>query len=264
MQQKMQPKKPADDANRPWGAFTVDVEDYYQVSAFEGGIDRSQWSVMESRVVPSTQRLLALLRRHNVTATFFVLGWVAEHFPELVREIHNDGHEVGSHSYWHRLIYQQTPAEFREDLRRSRDVLEEIIGVPVTAYRAPSFSITESSSWAFEILVEEGFESDSSVFPIVHDRYGIPGANPRIHAVDTPAGELIEFPPSVMKLWMLNLPVGGGGYFRLYPSLLTRLGLSMASKGGTHPFTQCSTGCEGNSPKAIPSPPTRSPGCPGF
>ena len=146
------------------------------MSAFEKHVRRDQWDRWESRVEANTHRILQLLDRHGVKATFFVLGWVGERYPQLVRDIHACGHEIGSHGYWHRLIYEQTPEEFRADLRRSRDVLQEAIGQPVTAHRAASFSITRQSLWALEILVEEGFLVDSSVFPIRHDRYGIPGA----------------------------------------------------------------------------------------
>jgi polysaccharide deacetylase family protein (PEP-CTERM system associated) len=198
-------------------AFTVDVEDYYQVSGFETTIGRNAWDSFESRVVANTQRLLDLMDRHDVHGTFFVLGWVAEHHARLVEEIHQRGHEIGSHSYWHRLVYKHTPAEFREDLRRSRDALEDIVGKPIIAYRAPSFSITDQSLWALEILVEEGFQIDSSVFPIHHDRYGIPDARRGPHRLQTPSGAIWEFPPTVARLAGLNFPVGGGGYFRLFP-----------------------------------------------
>jgi polysaccharide deacetylase family protein (PEP-CTERM system associated) len=198
-------------------AFTVDVEDYFQVSGFEAIIQRSAWRGFESRVIANTLRLLDLMDRHGVQGTFFILGWVADHYPGLVREIHERGHEIGSHSYWHRLVYEQTADEFRDDLCRSRNVIEDIIGVPVTAYRAPSFSITQRSMWALEILVEEGFTMDSSVVPIHHDRYGIPGAKRGPHMLKTPSGSILEFPPSVARFAGLNLPVGGGGYFRLFP-----------------------------------------------
>jgi len=198
-------------------AFTVDVEDYFQVTAFERDIPRSQWPDFPSRVVQSTQRLLELLARHRVQGTFFVLGWTAERFPQLVREIHAAGHEIGSHSYWHRLIYEQTPDEFRDDLRRSRDVLTDIIGENITCYRAPTFSITGKSWWALEILVEEGFTVDSSVFPVQHHRYGVPDAERGIHKIHTPSGCITEFPPSTVRLFGRNLPVAGGGYFRLMP-----------------------------------------------
>lgn len=197
--------------------FTVDVEDYFQVSAFEKHVDRARWGEWESRVAANTRRVLDTLERHQVRATFFILGWTAERQPELVREIHARGHEIGSHGYWHRLIYGQSPAEFRADLRRSRDVLQDAIGCRVTAHRAASFSITRQSLWALEILVEEGFLADSSVFPVRHDRYGIPDAQPGPHRLETPAGSIWEFPPSVVRFAGMNLPVGGGGYFRLFP-----------------------------------------------
>jgi len=202
-------------------AFTVDVEDYFQVTAFERHIRRDDWSTFESRVARGTYRLLDLLARHNTRATFYVLGWVAERFPELVREIQSAGHELGSHSYWHRLVYHLSPDEFREDLVLSLRILEGITGQAVANYRAPSFSITRRSLWALDILAEHGITCDSSVFPIHHDRYGVPGAQRHIHRLDTPAGPLWEFPPSVSRVSGVNLPVSGGGYFRLYPLSLT-------------------------------------------
>jgi polysaccharide deacetylase family protein (PEP-CTERM system associated) len=223
-------------------AFTVDVEDYYHVSAFERSIARSAWGTFESRVVANTQRLLDLLARHQVRGTFFVLGWVADKFPRLVREIIAGGHEVGSHSYWHRLVYETSPLEFREDLRRSIRAIEDAGGVRVECYRAPSFSITRRSLWALEILAEEGIRIDSSIFPVRHDRYGIPDAEPSIHVRSTPAGTLMEFPPAVARLGGLRLPVGGGGYFRLYPLWLTKHCLRQINAQGrpfmfyTHPW----------------------------
>jgi len=204
-------------------AFTVDVEDYFQVTGFEQHIPRTAWSSYPSRVVPNTQRLLELLARKNVRATFFVLGWVADHHPNLVREIQRCGHEIGSHSYWHRLIYSQTPDEFREDLRQSKAAIENAAGLPVTSFRAPSFSITQKSLWALDILAEEGFASDSSIVPARHDRYGILGAECGLHDISTAAGPLREFPPSVAQLAGMSLPIGGGGYFRLYPWAMTYL-----------------------------------------
>jgi polysaccharide deacetylase family protein (PEP-CTERM system associated) len=198
-------------------ALTIDVEDYFQVSAFEHDVDRTTWDQYESRVVANTHRILQLLRDRGVKATFFVLGWIAERFPKLVHDIHSEGHEVASHGYWHRLIYQQTRDEFREDIVRSREVLEGITGEPIVSYRAPSFSITKRSLWAIQILAEERFQIDSSIYPVYHDRYGIPDANPRIHSIETEAGNIWEFPVAVHKLGPLNLPVSGGGYFRLYP-----------------------------------------------
>jgi polysaccharide deacetylase family protein (PEP-CTERM system associated) len=217
-------------------AFTVDVEDYFQVSAFERQIGRDRWGEYESRVVGSTRRLLELLKRHEVKATFFVLGWVAERYPDLVREIDAAGHELASHGYWHRLIYDQTPDEFREDLCRARDLLADLIGRPVVAYRAPSFSIIERSRWALDILAEEGFTIDSSIYPIHHDRYGLPGAPPHLHRLETGAGPLWEFPPSSIRVAGKNIPVGGGGYFRLYPIWLTSRWLAQINRRQQQPF----------------------------
>ena len=213
-------------------ALTIDVEDYFQVSAFESHVRREDWDRWESRVVANTRRLLEMLGRRGVKATFFVLGWVAEHHPELVREIHAGGHKIGSHGHWHRLIYRQSPQEFREDLRRSRDVLQEAIGRPVSAYRAASFSITEKSLWALEILVEEGFSVDSSIFPIHHDRYGIPGTPPRLHRRTTPVGESLGVPSFGREAGVAQR---AGERGRLLPAVSVRLEattVSAASTGG--------------------------------
>ena len=217
-------------------ALTIDVEDYFHVSAFADRISTDQWSNFESRVVPNTRRLLAILDQHQTRATFFVLGWVADQYPSLVCEIHRAGHEIGCHSYWHKLVYNLTPDEFRADLCRSRNALQDIIGESVTLYRAPSFSITRNSWWSYEVLAEEGFTVDSSVFPIVHDRYGIPDAEPRPHWVETPAGVICEFPAAVRRFCGMNVPVSGGGYFRLYPSKLNEFLLSQVNRSGI-PFT---------------------------
>jgi polysaccharide deacetylase family protein (PEP-CTERM system associated) len=217
-------------------ALTIDVEDYFHVSGFESCVDRSQWDEFPARVGPSTRKLLHILQEAGVRATFFVLGWVAERQPKLVRAIRDEGHEVGCHSFWHRLIYTQTPEEFRRDLRRARGVLEDALGEAVTLYRAPSFSITGQSLWALDILAEEGFTLDSSIYPIRHDRYGIPGT-PRIpHRLARPSGTLWEFPPPVCSFLGHSLPVGGGGYFRLYPYALTRRGLNQINGTGC-PFS---------------------------
>ncbi len=217
-------------------AFTVDVEDYYHVSAFERHVRREDWESYESRVADSTRRLIDLLARHNTRATFFVLGWVAKRFPELVRQIHAAGHELASHSFWHRLVYELSPAEFRQDLRDSRSALEDAAGVAVTAYRAPSFSITKRSLWALDVLAEEGFQVDSSIFPIYHDRYGMPDAPPALHQRATAAGTLWEFPPSIVRLAGMNLPVSGGGYFRLYPLAVSLRALARINRRGRRPF----------------------------
>lgn len=201
--------------------FSVDVEDYFQVSGFERHIARSDWHQFESRVVPNTLRLLELLEQKGVKATFFVLGWVAEHFPQLVRRIHAAGHELGSHGYWHELVYTLTQDKFREDVRRSKAAIEDAAGVSVNCYRAPSFSITKKSLWALDVLVQEGFACDSSIFPVKRDRYGMADCPPGIHVIDTPSGPITEFPMTSIRYGKVALPVGGGGYFRLYPYAVT-------------------------------------------
>ncbi|MBX7074756.1 MAG: DUF3473 domain-containing protein [Pirellulales bacterium] len=224
-------------------AFTVDVEDYYHVSAFERVVDRASWGERESRVERNTERLLELLAAREVSGTFFVLGWVARRFPALVRRIAEAGHELASHSFWHRLVYELSPEEFRRDLRDSRSAIEDASGHAVTSYRAPSFSITQASLWALDILAEEGFDCDSSVFPIHHDRYGIPNADRFLHRRQTAAGPLWEFPATTARWGSVNLPIAGGGYFRLYPWTVTaRMLRSFAATTGepfvfyTHPW----------------------------
>ncbi|MHB8975008.1 MAG: XrtA system polysaccharide deacetylase [Pirellulaceae bacterium] len=217
-------------------AFSVDVEDYFQVSAFEKHVPRASWASIPSRVVNSTRRILELLDRHQTKATFFILGWTARNYPELVREIDAAGHELGSHSYWHQLVYELTPEQFRADLTDSRKAIEDAAGRRVVIYRAPSFSITHRSLWALEILAEEGFQIDSSIYPIHHDRYGMPNAETRIHQITTGSGPIWEFPPAVVRFGGLNLPVSGGGYFRLYPLALTVQGLRRINRRHDRPF----------------------------
>jgi len=217
-------------------ALTVDVEDYFQVTSFEDVVPRSQWASRESRVVASTERLLELFAKHGVRGTFFVLGWVAERFPELVRRIDAAGHELGCHSFWHRLIYDLSPQEFRDDVRRAKRAIEDASGRRVSAFRAPSFSITRRSMWALEVLVEEGFTIDSSIFPTTHDRYGVSGAEPQAHLVETPSGPIAELPMTVVKFGRVAMPVGGGGYFRLYPLALTRRLLARVNLVHARPF----------------------------
>jgi polysaccharide deacetylase family protein (PEP-CTERM system associated) len=206
-------------------AMTVDVEDYFHVSAFAGVVPRSQWPVLESRVCRNTSRLLDILEQAGVHATFFVLGWVAERFPTLVKEIHGAGHELASHSFDHGLVYDKSPDAFRDDLRRAKMAIEQAAGVAVRGYRAPSYSITERSLWALDILVDEGYTYDSSIYPIRHDRYGIPSWPRHIQRVDRLDGSIWELPGSTVRHWGMNLPMGGGGYFRLLPYWWTRNGI---------------------------------------
>ncbi len=202
--------------------MTVDVEDYFHVHAFSGVIDRGNWDSYPSRVVINTLRLLELFARYRVTATFFVLGWVAKKFPRLISDISSGGHEVGCHGFGHQVIYGGTPAEFRDDLRLAKAAVEDATGLVVRSYRAPSYSITSNTLWALDVLGEEGFVYDSSIFPVMHDNYGIPAAPrfPHIHTL-TGGHHLKEFPPSTIRLMGINLPVAGGGYLRLLPYKVT-------------------------------------------
>ena len=207
-------------------ALTVDVEDYFHVSAFAEAIRREDWDRIEPRYEANTRRVLGMFGESGVRATFFVLGWVAERSPHLVRQIAEAGHEVACHGYSHQLVYRQTRAEFEAETRLSKRILEDAAGCPVTGYRAASYSITRDSLWALDVLLEAGFEYDSSVFPVRHDRYGIPDAPTLPTAVTTPGGgTIVEFPLSVARWGGLNVPVAGGGYFRLFPYAVTRAGL---------------------------------------
>lgn len=219
-----------------FNALTIDVEDYYQVSGFESVVRFEDWDRYESRVERNTNRLLDLLGEYRTEATFFVLGWVAERHPHLVRTIKQCGHEVASHGYAHQRIYTQTPDQFRRETRRSKQILEDAIGQPIIGYRAASYSITKESLWALDVLEEEGFQYDSSIFPIHHDRYGIPGCTRFCHRVsECRGGSLVEFPPSTLRLAGLNIPIGGGGYFRLFPYAFTRWGLRQLNEREQQP-----------------------------
>jgi polysaccharide deacetylase family protein (PEP-CTERM system associated) len=204
--------------------LSVDVEDYFQVEAFAGLVNRESWDQWPSRVVANTQRVLDLFDEHNAKATFFFVGWVAARFPHLVREVQSRGHELACHSYWHRTVYGLTPEEFRQDTRQAKNAIEDATGVRVTGYRAPSWSITKSCLWALDILAEEGFAYDSSIYPIHHDLYGVPGAQrfPYTHAC-TNGLELREFPPATLRFLGTNFPAAGGGYLRIFPSAITEL-----------------------------------------
>ena len=223
-------------------ALTVDVEDYFQVSAFESRVSRARWDRYESRVVRNTETLLRLFDECHVRGTFFILGWVAERYPELVKRIASDGHELASHGYWHRLVYDMTPEEFASDLRSCHEAIVSAAGVEVRAYRAPSFSITERSLWGLRVLAEQGYQYDSSVFPMRgHDRYGYADGLKEIHEIRTTAGILIEFPPTVGTLFRVPLPVGGG-YFRILPMTMTCRSIAASRAAGrpamfyTHPW----------------------------
>lgn len=218
--------------------LSIDVEDYFQVSAFEAISPASTWGTRESRVERNTDKILSVLSMHSVKATFFVLGWVAQQFPDLVKRIASDGHEVASHGYGHQRVCNQSRQEFREDIRRSKNLLEDITGKPVFGYRAPSYSISRDTFWAFDELCEANYLYDSSVFPIRHDFYGIPDwqrfASAAVKVAENDwqpgvaaTGELsiMELPITTVQLAGRNFPIAGGGYFRLLPYEITRLGL---------------------------------------
>ena len=214
------------DEGRPVSAFTVDVEDYYHVEAFSDVVRRRDWEKLEVRILVATERLLDLLARHRVRATFFVLGWVAERWPRLVTDCQRAGHELAVHGYDHRPVTAQSATEFREDVRRAKGIIEDVSGSAVLGYRAPTYSVVQETLWALDVLLEEGFRYDSSIFPIVHDRYGIPGA-PRFPwiAVRSDGRSLIEFPISTVRLAGRNLPFVGGGYLRHFPPAFVRWGM---------------------------------------
>jgi len=198
-------------------AISFDIEEHFQVAAFDCAARRRHWNTQESRVERNTQVILDVLEERGIKATMFVLGWVAERNKTLVKRIVDAGHELASHGYNHELITVQNPQVFREDVSRAKKILEDIGGKPVLGYRAPTFSITKETEWALPILVEEGYRYDSSIVPIVHDYYGIPGANPAIHTLETDSGPIVEVPPSTCEFAGLKIPIAGGGYFRLFP-----------------------------------------------
>jgi polysaccharide deacetylase family protein (PEP-CTERM system associated) len=199
-------------------ALTIDFEDWYQ--GLE--IPHTEWSGYEDRVVPAGRRVLKLLAENGTRATFFVLGYVAEQHPEIVREIAEAGHEIGTHGYSHTLIYQQTPELFRREMDRTIKLLQDLAGQPVLGHRAPFFSITRESLWALEVLGELGIRYDSSIFPVLNYRYGIEDAPRWPYAVTAGEREIIEFPISTLQLFGRNVPIAGGAYFRIYPYAFTR------------------------------------------
>lgn len=212
--------------------FTVDVEEHFQVSAFEDRIPRSSWPSHESRVAANVDRLLELLSAHNTRGTFFVLGLVAERTPAVVRAIHAAGHEVASHGWDHRRVTQQSPDEFRESVRRTKAFLEQMVGAPVLGYRAPSYSIVAGREWALDVLMEEGYRYDSSLFPVRRPGYGYAAGERDPHWLDRAAGRIAELPPATWRVLGANLPAAGGAYFRIFPYRLVRAALRQAESRG--------------------------------
>jgi polysaccharide deacetylase family protein (PEP-CTERM system associated) len=202
-------------------AMTVDVEDYFQVSAFAPYIPREAWPSISCRVESNIDRILALLDNGNTKATFFTLGWIAERYPAMVRRIVANGHELASHGWAHHRVTDQAPHEFRDDITRAKALLEDIGGQPVLGYRAPSFSIGRQNQWALGVLEESGYRYSSSIYPVQHDHYGMPDA-PRFAYYPRSKGGLLELPITTMRLFSRNIPAGGGGYFRLWPYPVSR------------------------------------------
>jgi polysaccharide deacetylase family protein (PEP-CTERM system associated) len=202
--------------------FTVDVEEYFQVSAFDAAVARADWYTLPSRLARNVDCLLDLLARHNTFGTFFVLGWLVERSPDVVRAIASAGHEIASHGWWHRRVTALTPDEFRSEARSSKAALEDVTGEPVLGFRAPNFSIVPGREWAFDVLVEEGYRYDSSLFPVRRPGYGYPHAVPQPHSIRCLAGELVEFPLATAVWKGLRLPAAGGAYLRQLPYALTR------------------------------------------
>jgi len=214
--------------------LSFDVEEYFQVeAAARSGVRREDWQGFATRLGPSVDRVLQALAEHQASATFFVLGWVAQHEPDVVRRIAAAGHEIASHGMEHRMLQRLAPDEFRQDLLDSRSMLEDLSGQPVIGYRAPTFSVTHETAWALDVLAETGYRYDSSVFPIHHDRYGVPDAPRGIHRAIGPAGEgLLEIPPLTLRFAGTNWPVGGGGYLRLLPVRVLGRALKKAARQG--------------------------------
>lgn len=203
--------------------LSFDIEEWFHPEIFNGMFPQSSWDKLEPRVEKNTEIILNFLNRKRLRATFFFVGWVAEKYPQLVQAVAQEGHEIGSHSYAHSMITKMTPESFREDLKRSLDVLNSLSNHSVIGFRAPTFSITKETLWAIPILFEEGIRYDSSVFPIYHDRYGIPDAPREPYQIYKNGDEGVwEYPMTTVQFGNFNLPVGGGGYFRLYPFSLTQ------------------------------------------
>ena len=212
--------------------FTIDVEEYFQVSAFDSSVPRCQWHRLPSRLGQSIDVLLELLERHEMAATFFVLGWIAEHHPEIVRRIAEAGHEIASHGWSHRRVSTLTPEEFRAEIRSSKAILEDLTGKPVVGFRAPNFSIVPGTEWAFDLLVDEGYRYDSSLFPIRRPGYGYPNSASRPHLIRRPMGDLLELPLATVAWRKLKLPAAGGAYFRVLPYALIQEAFRQSTSEG--------------------------------
>lgn len=206
-----------------YNCLSVDVEEYFHCEVFANGVSRETWLRMERRARPQLERIATLLEASSNRATFFVLGWTVEYLKDLLRDLRDAGHELACHGYGHQHLARLGPDTFRADIRRARGVMEDVLGVRPVGYRAPTFSITHRTAWALDVLIEEGFAYDASVFPIRHDRYGIPDAPLVPFVARTPTGRALpEFPPLTVNVGGWHVPVGGGGYMRLLPSWVLR------------------------------------------
>jgi len=219
-------------STRITNAFTCDVEDYFQVSALAPHFPRAQWATVPCRIERNVDRVLELLDGHGARGTFFTLGWIAERFPQLVRRIADAGHEVASHGYGHERVSDLTPEDFAQDIRAAKHLLEDLSGAAVTGYRAPSFSIGQGNLWALDVLQQEGYRYSSSIYPIQHDHYGMPDAPRFAHRIRP---DLIEVPPTTLRMFNRNLPSSGGGYFRLFPYALSRWMLRQVNQNDQQP-----------------------------
>jgi polysaccharide deacetylase family protein (PEP-CTERM system associated) len=226
------PASSANDRRPAEHVFSVDVEEYFQVSAFDAVVDRSTWQSMPTRVEAAVEVLLELLEQHQAVGTFFTLGWLAERHPALVRRIASAGHELASHGWSHRRVSAMTPTDFRDEVRRSKRCIEDIAGAEVTGFRAPSFSIGRAESWAFDVLIDEGYRYDSSVFPIRRPGYGQPGAPSAPYVIARPGGMLLELPLATLDVFGMRIPAAGGGYLRHFPLAVIRAALRARERHG--------------------------------
>jgi len=212
--------------------FTVDVEEYFQVSAFARIVPVEYWNAYPRRLDRTMPVLLEALARAGAKATFFVLGWVAKHDPQVVKRIRDDGHEIASHGFWHQRVSTESPSMFRDDVRAAKQTLEDLTGTAVLGYRAPSFSILHGTEWAFDVLLAEGYTYDSSLFPVRRPGYGYPGAPTVPHVITRPLGTLLEFPLATLSIGGVKLPAAGGAYLRHFPLAFVRRAFAAASARG--------------------------------
>ncbi len=213
--------------------FSVDVEDYFQVSAFERIVDRREWDRFPSRVERNTDVLLDLLHRYDAKGTFFTLGWVADRHPQVVRRIVAAGHEIASHGWWHQRVTSINQTQFREDVYASKALLEDVSGTRVAGYRAPSFSITPQTEWALDTLIDVGYQYDSSLFPIHRANYGFPNTPPIPHVIHRQRGDIVEFPLATVRMGRKLIPAAGGGYLRHFPYAIIRRAFRDHARAGT-------------------------------